>query len=159
VRHDHVAPERIRVGPAGWSYQDWAGQVCPKPQPRGFDPLMYLVQYFDTIEINSTFYRIPATTMTRSWAARVSDHPTFRFTAKLWQGFTHEGTASARDEAAFKQAMAPLQNVGKLGAVLIQFPYRFHHTPENRASLQRLADAFRDYPLVLEIRHRSWDRP
>jgi uncharacterized protein YecE (DUF72 family) len=42
--------------------------------------------------------------------------------------------------------------------VLIQFPYRVHHTPENRAMIQRLADAFRDYPLVLEIRHRSWDR-
>ena len=56
------------------------------------------------------------------------------------------------------QAMAPLQEAGRLGAVLIQFPYRFHHTPENRAMVERLADAFRDYPLVLEIRHRSWDR-
>jgi uncharacterized protein YecE (DUF72 family) len=88
----------------------------------------------------------------------VADHPLFRFTAKLWQGFTHEGTASARDEAAFRQAMAPLREAGKLGAILLQFPYRVHHTPDNRATIQRLADAFRDYPLVLEIRHRSWDR-
>jgi uncharacterized protein YecE (DUF72 family) len=158
MSRDTGAPERIRVGPAGWSYQDWAGQVYPKPQPRGFDPLTYLAQYFDTIEINSTFYRIPAVTTTRSWARRVSDHPTFRFTAKLWQGFTHEGTASVQDEAAFRQAMAPLHEAGKLGAVLMQFPYRFHHTPKDRATVQRLADAFRDYPLVLEIRHRSWDR-
>jgi uncharacterized protein YecE (DUF72 family) len=43
--------------------------------------------------------------------------------------------------------------------VLRQFPYRAHHTPEHRASLRRLADAFWEYPLVLEIRHRSWDRP
>ena len=41
---------RIRVGPAGWSYKDWAGQVYPKPQPRGFDPLTYLAQYVDAIE-------------------------------------------------------------------------------------------------------------
>jgi uncharacterized protein YecE (DUF72 family) len=156
---DRGAPERIRVGPAGWSYQDWAGQVYPKPQQRGFDPLRYLAQYFDAIEINSTFYRIPDATMTQRWVARVADHPDFRFTAKLWQGFTHEGTAGAQDAAAFRQAMAPLQEAGRLGAVLLQFPYRFHHTPENRASLQRLADAFRAYPLVLEIRHRSWDRP
>jgi uncharacterized protein YecE (DUF72 family) len=153
------APEYIRVGPAGWSYQDWAGQVYPKPQPGGFDPLNYLARYFDAVEINSTFYRIPDAKMTQRSVARVADQPDFRFTAKLWQGFTHDGMASAQDAAAFRQAMAPLQEAGRLGAVLLQFPYRFHHTPENRASLQRLADAFRAYPLVLEIRHRSWDRP
>jgi uncharacterized protein YecE (DUF72 family) len=152
------APERIRVGPAGWSYQDWAGQVYPKPPPRGFDPLRYLAQYFDAIEINSTFYRIPDAKMTQRWVARVADQPGFRFTAKMWQGFTHDGTASAQDVTAFRQAMAPLQEAGRLGAVLMQFPYRFHHTTESRASVQRLAEAFQDYPLVLEIRHRSWDR-
>jgi uncharacterized protein YecE (DUF72 family) len=155
---DRRASQRIRVGPAGWSYQDWAGQVYPKPRPRGFDPLRYLVEYFDAIEINSTFYRIPDAKTAQGWAARVADHPDFRFTAKLWQGFTHEATASAQDAAAFRQAMAPLQEAGRLGAVLLQFPYRFHHTADNRATVRRLADAFRDYPLVLEVRHRSWDR-
>jgi uncharacterized protein YecE (DUF72 family) len=155
---DTGALPHIRVGPAGWSYKDWAGQVYPKPQPRGFDPLSYLAQYFDAIEINSTFYRIPEAKTTQRWVARVADHPDFRFTAKLWQGFTHEGTASAQDAAAFRHAMASLKEAGKLGAILVQFPYRFHHTAENRTLVQRLADAFRDYPLVLEIRHRSWDR-
>jgi uncharacterized protein YecE (DUF72 family) len=158
MRHDHVAPARIRIGPAGWSYPDWAGQVYPKPQPRGFDPLSYLARYFDAIEINSTFYRIPDAKMTQRWVARVADHPDFRFTAKLWQGFTHEGAANAQDATAFRQAMAPLHEAGRLGAVLMQFPYRFHHTPDNRATIQRLAEAFRDHPLVLEIRHRSWNR-
>jgi uncharacterized protein YecE (DUF72 family) len=86
--------------------------------------------------------------MTKTWAQRVAEPSDFRFTAKLWQGFTHEGMARGQDETAFRQAMAPLEEAGKLGALLRQFPYRFHHTPENRA-----------YPLVLEIRHRSWDRP
>jgi uncharacterized protein YecE (DUF72 family) len=152
------SPGCIRVGPAGWSYQDWAGQVYPTPKPRGFDPLRYLAQYFNTIEINSTFYRIPDAKMTQRWARRVAEQPDFRFTAKLWQGFTHEGTASAQDVTAFRRAMAPPQEAGRLGAVLVQFPYRFHHTAENRATIQRLAEAFQDYPLVLEIRHRSWDR-
>jgi uncharacterized protein YecE (DUF72 family) len=155
---DRRAPEHIRVGTAGWSYPDWKGQVYPKPQPRGFDPLTYLAQYFDAVEINSTFYRIPDPKMTRRWVERMAEHPAFRFTAKLWQGFTHEGQASAQDETAFRQAMAPLQDAGRLGAVLLQFPYRFHHTPANRRYLRRLAEAFGEYPLVLEIRHRSWDR-
>jgi uncharacterized protein YecE (DUF72 family) len=155
---DRKTPDHIRVGTAGWSYPDWRGQVYPKPQPRGFDPLKYLAQHFDAVEVNSTFYRIPDPKMTQRWVACVTDHPTFRFTAKLWQGFTHEGQASAQDETAFRQAMAPLHEAGRLGAVLLQFPYRFHHTPENRAYLRRLAEAFGMYPLVLEIRHRSWDR-
>jgi uncharacterized protein YecE (DUF72 family) len=151
-------PTRIYVGPAGWSYPDWKGQVYPRPAPRGFDPLTYLARYVDAVEVNSTFYRIPDPKTTRGWVDRVTAHPAFRVTAKLWQGFTHAGTATARDEAAFRHAMAPLHEAGKLGAVLLQFAYRFHHTPENRAYLRRLAEAFRDYPLVLEIRHRSWDR-
>jgi uncharacterized protein YecE (DUF72 family) len=150
---------RIRVGPAGWSYKDWAGQVYPTPQPRGFDPLTYVAQYFDAVEINSSFYRIPDAKTTRRWVERVDDHPDFRFTAKLWQGFTHDATAGAKDEAAFRQAVAPLHDAGRLGAVLLQFPYRFHHTPENRAYLRRLADVFGVYPLVVDIRHRSWDQP
>jgi uncharacterized protein YecE (DUF72 family) len=155
----HGAPGRILVGPAGWSYRDWAGQVYPKPQPRGFDHLAYLAQCFDAIEINSTFYRIPAAKTTQQWVDRVSDHEAFRFTAKLWQGFTHEGTTSTEDEAAFRRAMDPLHKTGRLGAVLLQFPYRFHHTSENRAHPRHLAAAFQAYPLVLEVRHRSWDRP
>jgi uncharacterized protein YecE (DUF72 family) len=47
----------IRFGPAGWSYKDWAGIVYPSPAPKGFDPLEYIAGYFDTIEVNSTFYR------------------------------------------------------------------------------------------------------
>jgi uncharacterized protein YecE (DUF72 family) len=151
------APHRIRVGTAGWSYPDWKGQVYPKPQPRGFDPLTYLAHYFDAVEVNHTFYRIPDAKITQGWVERAADHPPFRFTIKLWQGFTHEGQASAQDEAAFRRAMAPLHDAGTLGAVLLQFPYRFHHTPENRAYLHRLAQAFGVYPLVLEVRHRSWD--
>lgn len=154
-----VAADHIRIGTAGWSYPDWQGQVYPARPGRGFDPLAYLAQYVEAVEINSTFYRIPDAKITRRWVERVAQHPAFRFTAKLWQGLTHEAQASAQDEAAFRDAMAPLQDAGRLGAVLMQFPYRFHYTPENREHLRRLTTAFRAYPLILEVRHRSWDRP
>jgi hypothetical protein len=77
MNKDTEAPERIRVGPTGWSYQDWAGQVYPKPKLRGFDPLSYLAQYFDVIKINSTFYRIPDAKTTWRWVERVDDYPNF----------------------------------------------------------------------------------
>jgi uncharacterized protein YecE (DUF72 family) len=97
---DRRASQRIRVGPAGWSYPDWAGQVYPKPQPRGFDPLRYLVRSVDTIEIKSTFYRIPSITMTRNWALRASDYPGVRLPVKRWQGLTHEDHMSAEERGA-----------------------------------------------------------
>src|SRR5204863_5087054 len=55
-----AAPATVRVGTAGWSYQDWNGVVYPRPRPRGFDPLVMMSELFDTIEINATFYRTPA---------------------------------------------------------------------------------------------------
>jgi uncharacterized protein YecE (DUF72 family) len=148
-----------RIGVAGWSYPDWKGRVYPAKSPPGFDPLAYLAEYFDTIEINSTFYRIPTLKTTRDWAARVAGNPDFTFTAKLPQVFTHGRQPSADDEVSLKAALAPLHDVGRLGALLLQFPYAFHHMPANRAYLDQLVQRFRDYPLVLEVRHRSWDVP
>src|SRR4051794_16074644 len=101
---------RIWYGPAGWTYKDWKGTVYPSPAPRRFDPLRYLAGYFDTIEINSTFYR-PATESTaKQWLDRVSDNPRFLFTAKLWRRFTHERKqAWTLDEVAqTREALVPL---------------------------------------------------
>ncbi|MCK5713481.1 MAG: DUF72 domain-containing protein, partial [Hyphomicrobiaceae bacterium] len=50
----------IYIGPAGWSYPDWAGSVYPPKKQRDFDPLEFISSYFNLIEINSTFYRLPA---------------------------------------------------------------------------------------------------
>jgi uncharacterized protein YecE (DUF72 family) len=149
----------MRIGLAGWSYPDWKGRVYPAKPPRGFDPLEYLAGYFDAIEINSTFYRIPTVKTTRDWASRVVGNPAFKFTAKLPQVFTHTRQTSAQDEAAFKDAMSPLLAADRLGALLLQFPYAFHQTPANRDYLNRLVERFRSYPLVVEVRHRSWDTP
>ncbi len=148
----------IRVGPAGWSYEDWKGTVYPDPLPRGFDPLPYIAEYFDTVEINSSFYRPPTERMTHSWVRRVAHNPRFKFTAKLYQRFTHErGTAGVQDERLFKRGMEPLLEADRLGALLVQFPWSFKNTSEARAYLRELLERFREYPLVVEVRHGSWN--
>ncbi|MDP6086339.1 MAG: DUF72 domain-containing protein, partial [Nitrospinota bacterium] len=81
---------KVLVGTAGWTYKDWEGTVYPKPAPRGFDPLAFLLEYVDAIEVNSTFYRPPSTSSARSWAARAAANPRCRLTVKLWRGFSHE---------------------------------------------------------------------
>jgi uncharacterized protein YecE (DUF72 family) len=151
----------IRIGPAGWAYKDWAGTVYPVPRPRGFDPLAYLARYFDTIEINSTYYRPAARSSADEWIRRVADRPAFRFTAKLWTRFTHErDTAFTLSEVdAVHEAMAPLLDAGRLGALLLQFPWSFRRTDENRHWLDDVTRTFRRYPLVLEVRHESWNVP
>jgi uncharacterized protein YecE (DUF72 family) len=148
-----------RIGPAGWAYKDWWGIVYPAKKPRGFSELAYLSEYFDTVEINVTFYQpIPPKTAT-AWLQQVEKHRHFRFTAKLWRGFTHERTATAADEQEFKDGFAPILEQGKLGALLLQFPWSFRNTTENRDYLTRLCDRFAEFPLVLEVRHGSWADP
>jgi uncharacterized protein YecE (DUF72 family) len=151
----------IRIGPAGWSYKDWYGKVYPAPKPRGFDELAYLARYFDTVEVNSSFYAPMRAAQTSAWIERTAHNPRFLFTAKLLGRFTHErDTAWTRDEvAAVRDPLHPLLAANKLGALLAQFPWSFRRTGQNRAWLARLTDEFADLPLVVEIRHASWNTP
>ncbi len=150
--------EKIRIGPAGWSYKDWEGIVYPQKPGSKFDPLAYLARFFNTIEINSSFYRPPTASTTNLWIERVSHNPNFIFTAKLNRLFTHErGKATDEDEKEFREGMEPMTAAGKLGALLLQFPWSFKNTDEDRTYLFKLLQRFRDFPLVLEIRHSSWN--
>ena len=148
---------RPRVGVAGWSYPDWKGTVYPKNI--GVDALAYLVRFFETIEINSPFYRIPSSLTTSSWAKRCRDNPEFRFTVKLFRGFTHERNASMAELRAFQGALAPLAEAEVLGALLLQFPWSFRNQATGRRYLDGLMTTFEDYPLVVEVRHASWNDP
>lgn len=151
----------IHFGPAGWLYKDWEGIVYPLPKPRGFDPLEYIAGYFSTVEINSTFYGSPLPKTADNWVARVSGFPDFRFTAKLWKRFTHE-RKTAWTRAEVKEACVPMDRMlkaGKLGALLLQFPWSFKRSDENREWLDDVTRTFRRFPLVLEVRHESWNTP
>ena len=155
-----MAKSIIRIGPAGWSYKDWEGVVYPQKPGKSFDPLEYLARFFNTIEINSSFYRPPTPSTTKSWVNRVAANKEFEFTAKLNRLFTHErGKATKKDEKEFRAGMDVLAKAGKLGSVLLQFPWSFKNTDEDRVYLAKLLERFSDYPLVLEVRHRSWNTP
>jgi len=147
----------IRVGPAGWSYEDWAGIVYPARRPRGFHEAAYLAEFFDTIELNVTFYRPVTAATARGWLARVAANPRFLFTAKLWQQLTHERALTAENVGAVRPALEALADAGKLGAVLAQFPWSFKNAEENCDYLEKLVERFRDLPVVVEVRHASWN--
>jgi len=147
---------QVLVGPAGWSYADWHGVVYPTHRPPNFHEATYLAQFFDTIEINTSFYSPLKPALAAQWVERIAANPRFVFTAKLWQRFTHEESATTDDIELVREGFDILQEANRLGAVLLQFPFSFHHTPENVARLTRILDEFEYYRLVVEVRHSSW---
>ncbi len=161
----------IRVGTSGWSYPSghgaWTGIFYPAPGPgrRRVDELAYYAERFDTVEVNSTFYRTPSPDTTRRWAARTP--PGFDFSLKLYQKFTHPDMylkATGQDPYDLGQAdidqvrvaLEPIARAGKLGALLAQFPPGFHASDVTRDYVAWLLRAFSDYTVAVELRHRSW---
>jgi uncharacterized protein YecE (DUF72 family) len=164
----------IRVGTSGWSYPTgegtWNGVFYPAAGQRRrgsgkFDELRFYAEHFDTVEVNSTFYRIPSAATAASWAKRTPRD--FEFSLKLFQKFTHpemfEKATGAdpfdlgkADVDEFRSAIDPLASAGKLGALLAQFPASFKNEPNSRGYLEWLLEQFGEYEVAVELRHRSW---
>ena len=147
----------VRVGIAGWDYPDWEGVVYPAAERR-LDRLAFVSRFVDAIEINSTFYHPVDPRTAASWLRRTGERDGFRFTAKAHRSWTHErDTAPAQAVPATLLGLAPLRDAGALGAVLVQFPQSFHRTPESHQRLEALAEHTAGWPVVVELRHVSWD--
>jgi uncharacterized protein YecE (DUF72 family) len=161
----------VRFGTAGWSYKDWDGIFYPSGmQRRKQHPLEYLARFFDTTEINTSFYGPLKPEWAKLWCRKVAAvNRNFLFAAKLYRAFTHspiavmEPTSAAtirptdEDEARTREGLDAIASEGRLGALLIQFPVSFKNTSLNREYLERLLRQFIEYPRVVEVRHSSWN--
>lgn len=146
------------IGPAGWSYADWKGIVYPETCRQ---PLVLISRWMDLVEVNVTYYRPMAPRFFASWLSQTEANPKFRFMVKAPARLTHErdDTPDAGCARGFRESLAPLVELEKLGTVLLQFPWSFKRTPDNRSYLARLADVLPGLPLCVEMRHRSWMVP
>ena len=175
----------LRIGTSGWNYPSgqgkWNGIFYPATRSKRagtdrFDELRFYAERFDTVEVNSTFYGQPRAEVTRGWVERTPAG--FDFSLKLYQKFTHprmfkeaalkrapgaEGSlldlltqVTQSDIDEFKAGIEPLAAAGKLGALLAQFPASFKNTDATRDYLAQVLRAFHDYPVAVELRHRSW---
>lgn len=162
----------LRIGTSGWNYPagrgTWNGIFYPSAakgrRPKSaakpkFDELAYYAEHFDTVEINTTFYGQPKATVAQTWADRTPSG--FDFSLKLYRKLTHADVPGvppfdqdAIDE--YRRGIEPLADAGKIGALLAQFPPSFKQTSVSQAYLDALLHRFRDYPLAVELRHRSW---
>ena len=176
----------LRIGTSGWSYPTgkgtWNGLFYPGGAGRrsakagAFDELSWYAEHFDVVEVNSSFYGPPTPATTKKWAQRTP--PGFEFCLKLYQKFTHPemykkaaladlpdqspdvlaglARVTAADVGVFKDALTPLAVAGRLGALLAQFPPRFHDTPANREYLDWLLTTFGEFDVAVELRHKTW---
>ncbi|HUV43710.1 MAG TPA: DUF72 domain-containing protein [Dehalococcoidales bacterium] len=156
---------KIYIGTSGWSYPRGEGTWTGYFYPRGkINELEYYSQFFNTVEVNSTFYRPPSPVYVQNWARRTPAD--FLFTVKLWQKFTHpkmyreatgeEAVVLQSDVDQFRQGIEPLAEAGKLGALLAQFPPSFRNDEHGRQILAAVVRVFGQYKLAVELRHRSW---
>ena len=149
---------RYFIGTAGWSYKDWEGVVYPEKKAQGYHPLVFLAQYINIVEINSTFYRPPSIYISLSWTKKVEGYPDFLFSVKLHQVFTHQRKGfTQKDVDNFKLGIEPLRARERLASILIQFPWSFINSTPHNEYLIGLFKSFSDFPLAVEVRHSSWN--
>ena len=160
-----IEASKVYIGTSGWSYPKgegtWKGYFYPSGK---INELEYYSQYFNSVELNSSFYRPPNPGYVYNWAKCTP--PDFRFAVKLWQKFTHpkmyeqatgeEAIISQGDVDTFERSLEPLVKIRKLGALLAQFPPSFKNDDHGRQILGAISNAFGQYPLAVELRHRSW---
>ncbi len=147
---------RLIIGTSGYSYPDWVGTFYP-PNLSRKDFLKYYTTYFDGVELNYTYYSPPKA---KTLEKMVNQTPRdFVFSVKAHKSFTHERkeitSSSVKD---FLTQLQPLKESNKLAVVLLQFPYSFHYTKQNRYFLCKLLDNFREVPLAVEFRNKEWQR-
>jgi uncharacterized protein YecE (DUF72 family) len=146
----------VLIGTSGYSYADWVGPFYPQGLHKS-EYLSFYAAEFPVVELNFSYYTQPsASTLERMIEKTPED---FRFAVKAHQSLTHKVDEDFPKEARrFREGIRPLAEAGRLAAVLLQFPYSFHYTPECRRHLQRVCESFADLPKAVEFRGSEWQR-
>jgi uncharacterized protein YecE (DUF72 family) len=143
---------RLHLGTIGWSYNFWKPMFYPK-KTASKDYLAYYSSRFGTVEVDSTFYRIPTAEAVTNWKKQTPEG--FLFSLKFPQMITHIKMLkdTQRETDSFLERMKLLEE--KLGVLLLQFPPNFQakRFPDLEAYLAKLPKEFR---YVVEVRHESW---
>jgi uncharacterized protein YecE (DUF72 family) len=151
--------KKIFVGTAGWSYKDWIGSFYTGNQSKEYDWLEFYSKYFNTVEVNSTYYTYVSAKVVDGWIKKVETQDDFLFTIKLHQDFTHKRKFCEEHIKIVKYNLDILANANRLGGLLIQFPYSCVLDKENANHVKNLVEIFSEYEKFIEVRHKSWFVP
>ena len=147
---------KFNIGTAGWSYKDWVPSFYPKNQSGGFDWLQFYSQYFNCVEVNSTYYTYISPKIVDGWIKKVEGSDDFVFHIKLHQDFTHKRKFDELNIKAVRYNLDQLRKSERLGGLLIQFPYSYSFDGNSVQHIQKLRDIFSDVSCFVEVRHQSW---
>lgn len=145
----------LQVGTSGYSFDDWYGAFYPDKLPKT-KMLEYYAQFFKTVEINMTYYRIPTPKVFEGMLKKT--RPEFTFFVKTHESLTHKRNLLTEETPKYLNAIQPFTGTNRLKGLLAQFPYSFHQTQENIDHLKTCRDLLKDYNLFVEFRHSSWIR-
>ncbi len=148
---------KLYVGTAGWSYKDWVPNFYPCDQSKELSWLTYYSRYFNTVEVNSTYYTYLAPAIVNGWLRQIEDTEEFLFTIKLHKDFTHIRQYGDEQIRTVKQNLDILKREERLGGILVQFPYSFDFNNANVDYLRILIEKFEGYEKFVEVRHKSWN--
>jgi uncharacterized protein YecE (DUF72 family) len=156
----------VTVGCSGWSYEDWIGRFFPfEMRDDSAKRFAHYAEYFSTVEVNSTFYRMPGDKQVNSWVEKSKAHPGFEFSVKMPRSVTHEALVDGDDKGAVEHALfferilaLPLNEAGGLGVILLQMSPSFHNTGNSFEVLSRFLSSLSvgEFHYALEFRHKSW---
>ena len=182
-----VGGASVRIGTASWTDPTMtaAGVFYPPDATTAEDRLVYYANQFPIVEVDATYYALPARRTGELWLERTP--PDFTFDIKAHALMTGQPSEVARlpkdlreelpaelldkkrvyardlpneieDEiwARFLDGIAPLHSAGKLGAVFLQYPRWFFPTSESRDEIVKARERLRDVPMAVELRHASW---
>ena len=152
--------QKIFVGMGGWDLPPFHQYFYPPKPKKGFRKLEFYGQFFDSVEINVTFYNTALTAdHARRWLRDVAANKNFMFTVKLYRGFTHTLDATNEDVRSVRRLLEPIAEAGKLGGIVAQFPQSFVNTSERQQYLRQFSRVFYPHRVFVEVRHASWNDP
>lgn len=148
----------VHIGCSGWVYREWRGDFYPDrcAQARW---LAHYASVFETVELNTTFYRLARPAAVARWVEQTP--PQFRFAAKASRYLTHMKRLTDLDRGVkrYYDSIAPLVESGKLGPVIWQLPESFHRDDDRLAAALEAVARLPPGQHAFEFRHESWFAP
>ncbi len=143
----------IKIGTSGYSFEDWKGPFYPADIKKG-KYLDYYVKYFPTVEINSTYYRIPHPAVMANIEKKTPEN--FEFIVKTPNTLTHKRKGITEAVKQYHECLKPMHESGKLKGLLAQFPYSFKFAAVNLDYIKNCRELLQPHELFIEFRHDSW---
>jgi uncharacterized protein YecE (DUF72 family) len=143
----------IKIGTSGYSFKDWIGNFYPEDIKDG-KYLDFYKDHFDTVEINSTYYTIPAQKVFFYIEKKTPED--FHFIVKTNQETTHKRKKNKEAMATLLKSVEPLISSNKLKGFLAQFPYSFKYNKDNLNYLSETRNLCNNIPLIVEFRYNDW---